>query len=192
MIGSTLITERLILRPLEKTDAPELLQYVLKNRDWLSPWEPSHPAPYFTEEGQRHILRQCLEERKLESGVLFGIFEKPTQTNLNSAKDIIGRISVSGIVRGIWQNGFIGYSIAKDRAGKGYMTEALMRVVDFSFKELTLHRIQASIVPRNKASLQVVKKCNFRFEGRALRYLRINDTWEDHEVFALTREDHNR
>ena len=92
-------------------------------------------------------------------------------------------------MRGIWQNGFVGYSIAAERAGQGYMTEALNRVVRFGFAELELHRLQASIIPRNKASLRVLEKCRFRYEGRALRYLKINNVWEDHDVFALTSDE---
>ena len=32
-------------------------------------------------------------------------------------------------------------------------------------------------------------KVGFRLEGRALRYLKINGVWEDHDIFALTSED---
>lgn len=181
MIGSLLETKRLLLKPLGPEDAPSLLQYALENKSWLEPWEPSHPASYFTLEGQKHILNQCQEDRRIEGGVLFGIFEREGEP-----EKLWGRISVSGIMRGIWQNGFVGYSIAGGRSGRGYMTEALNRVVRFGFDDLSLHRLQASIIPRNKPSLRVAEKCNFRYEGRALRYLRINEKWEDHDIFALT------
>lgn len=184
VIGSILKSDRLVLRPLEPDDTPLLLDYVLDNRDWLEPWEPAHPKSYFSLEGQRNILLQCKEDRDSESGVLFGIFEQNGEP-----RKVLGRISVSGIIRGIWQNGFVGYSIAGSRAGQGYMTEALRRVVLFGFRDLRLHRLQASIIPRNKASLRVAEKCNFRYEGRALRYLRINETWEDHDLFALTADE---
>ena len=184
MIDAILRTDRLLLRPLGPDDAPKLLHYVQRNRTWLEPWEPRHPPSYFTLEGQRSILMQCQEDRRMGSGVLFGIFEREA-----SHPEVLGRISVSGIVRGIWQNGFLGYSIAHSRAGQGYMTEALRRVVLFSFADLNLHRVQASILPRNTASLRVAEKCGFRYEGRSRRYLKINDVWEDHEIFALTVED---
>ncbi|HEX7928491.1 MAG TPA: GNAT family protein [bacterium] len=184
MIDAYLRTERLILRPLQTDDAPKLLQYVLANRRWLTPWEPAHPSSYFTLEGQRGILAQCQEDRRMETGLLLGVFENQAKNG-----ELHGRISVSGIVRGIWQNGFVGYSISEARAGKGYMTEALRRVVLYSFAELRLHRLQASIIPRNEASLRVVKKCGFRYEGRALRYLKINEVWEDHELYALTADE---
>ena len=35
----------------------------------------------------------------------------------------------------------------------------------------------------------MAEKAGFRLEGRALRYLKINGTWEDHDVYALTTED---
>ena len=184
MIDAYLRTERLVLRPLLFDDAPKLLQYVLINRRWLSAWEPAHPASYFTLEGQRGILAQCQEDRRAEMGMLLGVFERDAPTG-----ELQGRISVSGIVRGIWQNGFVGYSISASRAGRGYMTEGLRRLVLYSFAELRLHRLQASIIPRNTASLRVAQKCGFRYEGRALRYLRINDVWEDHDLYAITADE---
>lgn len=186
MIGSLLKTKRLFLRPLEPEDSAKLLQYVLDNEQWLAPWEPAHPKTYFTLDGQRTILQHCDEDRRMGGGVLLGIFEQG-----DTQERLCGRISISGIVRGIWQNGFVGYSIAARRVSQGYMTEALRRVVRFGFTDLELHRLQASIIPRNKASLRVLEKCKFRYEGRALRYLRINDVWEDHDLFALTADEVN-
>lgn len=184
VIGSRLNSDRLLLRPLEPEDAPKLLQYVLENREWLMPWEPIHPPAYFTLEGQHRILEQCMEDRREQTGVMLGIFERNTANGR-----IQGRISVSGIVRGIWQNGFLGYSIAAARADRGYMTEAVRRVVLYGFANLALHRLQASIIPRNEASKKVLEKSKFRYEGRALRYLKINDVWEDHDIFAITADE---
>jgi ribosomal-protein-alanine N-acetyltransferase len=184
LIDAILRSERLVLRPLTPEDAPRLLQYVQQNRTWLDPWEPAHPDAYFTLEGQRSILIQCQEDRRHETGILFGIYERD-----GASGKVHGRISVSGIVRGIWQNGFVGYSVSASRAGRGYMTEALKRLVLFSFADLQLHRLQASIIPRNVASQRVIEKCRFRYEGRALRYLRIGDVWEDHDLYALTADE---
>ena len=125
-----------------------------------------------------------LKHAATEAGVLLGIFEQDGKNGV-----LQGRISVSGIIRGIWQNGFVGYSIAGTRESKGYMTEALRRVVRYGFEDLLLHRLQASIIPRNTASQRVLEKCNFRYEGRALRYLKIQEVWEDHDLFAITADE---
>lgn len=181
MINAVLKTDRLTLRALAPEDAAKLLRYAEENREWLAPWEPAHPRSYFTLEGQRNILLQCMDDRRQGSGVLLGVFENGGDTG-----ELKGRLSIAGIIRGIWQNGFVGYSVAGCVAGKGYMTEALQRVVLYGFADLGLHRLQASIIPRNAASLRVLEKCRFRYEGRALRYLKINEVWEDHDIFALT------
>jgi ribosomal-protein-alanine N-acetyltransferase len=183
MIDTVLKTERLLLRPLAPEDAPALLRYAQDNRVWLEPWEPARHESYYTQEAQRSILYQNLEDRRAGTGVLFGIYERSDRQRIQ------GRISLSGIVRGIWQNGFVGYSISEARAGRGYMTEALQRVVLFGFADLALHRIQASILPRNQASLRVAAKCRFRHEGRGLRYMEINNIWEDHDIYAITVEE---
>ena len=52
-----------------------------------------------------------------------------------------------------------------------------------------LHRLQASIIPRNHGSRRVLEKCHFRPEGQAERYLRINDVWEDHDLYAITADE---
>ena len=57
------------------------------------------------------------------------------------------------------------------------------------FEDLALHRLQISIIPRNRASRRVVEKLQIRDEGIAVRYLEINGTWEDHIRFAITAEE---
>jgi ribosomal-protein-alanine N-acetyltransferase len=184
-LDAILHTERLALRPIEPRDAPLLWRYVVENREWLRPWEPVHPPHYYTLEGQRSILYQCEDDRRAETGILLGLYEKGRATG-----ELCGRISVAGIVRGIWMNGFVGYSVTASRAGRGYMTEALRRICEYGFVELGLHRLQVSIIPRNEPSLRVARKCRFRHEGRALGYLRINEVWEDHDIFAMTEEEY--
>ena len=59
----------------------------------------------------------------------------------------------------------------------------------FAFDELHLHRIQISIIPRNRNSRRVMEKLDIREEGTALRYLEINGVWEDHVRYAMTVEE---
>ena len=59
----------------------------------------------------------------------------------------------------------------------------------FAFEEVLLHRLQVSIVPRNRSSRRVVEKLDLRCEGLAERYLEINGVWEDHLRYAITFEE---
>jgi ribosomal-protein-alanine N-acetyltransferase len=69
------------------------------------------------------------------------------------------------------------------------MTEGLRLAVRHAFRTLKLHRVEAGIQPENIASLGVVKKLGFRYEGTALRLLEINGKWSDHERWAMTVEE---
>lgn len=98
-------------------------------------------------------------------------------------------MTLANIVRGAWQNCTIGYFVDEGRGGRGYATEAVRLAVRYAFEHATLHRVQAAVMPRNARSIRVVEKAGFRYEGTAARYLRINGTWEDHNIYAVTRED---
>ena len=64
-----------------------------------------------------------------------------------------------------------------------------MVALRYGFEELALHRMQISIIPRNRASRRVVEKLELRSEGVAHRYLEINGVWEDHVRYGITAED---
>jgi [ribosomal protein S5]-alanine N-acetyltransferase len=74
-------------------------------------------------------------------------------------------------------------------AGHSYVPEAFVVLSRFAFEDLALHRLQASIIPRNGPSNRVAEKLGLRNEGIALRYLEIDGVWEDHIRYAITSED---
>ncbi|AZA99380.1 N-acetyltransferase [Chryseobacterium joostei] len=55
----------------------------------------------------------------------------------------------------------IGYMLLPDYQGKGYVTEAITKVVNYAFTTMNLHSIEAVIDPENVASAKVLEKCNF-------------------------------
>jgi ribosomal-protein-alanine N-acetyltransferase len=114
------------------------------------------------------------------TGYGFGIFVDGRLT---------GEITLSSIQRGPFQNAFVGYWVDKARAGRGLAPEATVVVLRFAFEELSLHRVEVAIVPRNHASRRVVEKLELREEGVALRYLEIDGRWEDHVRYAVTAEE---
>jgi ribosomal-protein-alanine N-acetyltransferase len=59
----------------------------------------------------------------------------------------------------------------------------------YGFDDLGLHRLEASIVPRNTASRRVAEKLGLREEGTALRFLQIRGVYEDHVRYAMTAEE---
>lgn len=120
-------------------------------------------------------------------------FQQPNQKSYLACDElgnIVGVFNISEIVRGAFQNAFLGFYGIKGYSGKGYMSTALKLVQKKVFEELALHRLEANIQPENTRSTQLVKKSGFRYEGFSPRYLKINGEWRGHEHWAITSEDY--
>jgi len=181
---TTLFGRRVILRSLVPGDFPAWRDVRRRNVDWLTKWEPTRLAgqPDVVEDPHAFGVRCSARdrERQMGAGYGFGVFAEG---------EFAGEMNLSSIQRGPFQNAYVGYWIDEAKAGQSYTPEALVVVCRFAFEELALHRLQISIVPRNKASRRVVDKLAIRDEGIAVRYLEINGTWEDHVRYAITAEE---
>lgn len=56
-------------------------------------------------------------------------------------------------------------------------------------RTLRLHRVEANILPINRASLALVRRAGFRREGYSPRYLEIAGRGADHERWALLADE---
>jgi ribosomal-protein-alanine N-acetyltransferase len=167
------------IREFDVADAEALLEVLVRDRAFLDPWEPARPDAFFTLEVQRRGIGKL---REAEDLVDYGIFVVDTG-------ELVGRIQLTGISRGPFQNAHLGYFVSERHNGRGYATEAVRQAVADAFARLELHRVQAAVIPRNVASIRVLEKAGFREEGLAQRYLQIAGQWEDHKLFAVTREE---
>ncbi|QDY85338.1 GNAT family N-acetyltransferase [Paenibacillus polymyxa] len=170
------------IRLLQVSDAERLLEIRRENFDFFKPYEPERPEIYFTLEEQARLISDGLEAAQAGQGYTFGLF-------LTENNKLIGRMELSGVARGPFQNANLGYLVDPTYHGQGYATSAVKDIVHYALKELELHRIQAGVMPRNKPSHRVMEKAGFRREGLALNYLKINGVWEDHVLYAMTAED---
>ena len=174
-------TKRLTLRTLSDEDAPALQDYLVRNREFLKPWEPVREESFFSLPAIQETIRMENDSVNNKQALILYIFKKGEQR-------IIGSVKLNNIVYGVFLSCFAGYRLSKDEQSKGCMTEALAEAVRIGFGEYGLHRIEANIMPRNKASKKVVKKLGFKKEGKAKKYLKINGVWEDHIHFVLLNE----
>lgn len=169
------------IRALRASDAEDLLDLRVRNREFFAPWEPV-PAPgHFTLGGQRLDIECCEEDAVAGRAYVFGIFD--------GSQTLVGRVALTSVVRLSWCNANLGYYVGREHTGKGHATDAVRLAVTFAFRDAGLHRVQAGVMPANTASLRVVAKAGFRREGYAPRYLRIAGRWEDHVLFAVTAEE---
>jgi RimJ/RimL family protein N-acetyltransferase len=59
----------------------------------------------------------------------------------------------------------IGYVLTRSTWGNGYVTEAVCEMIRFAFKEMRMHRIEASCDPRNERSIRVVERCGMTHDA---------------------------
>jgi ribosomal-protein-alanine N-acetyltransferase len=176
--------ERVQLRYPIETDRDAFVALRRSSRAHLEPWEPIPPSGldlYSPEAFDRE-----LETHNTEREQRWLIIEV-------ASGSIAGRIAMTSIERGPFQNGRFGYWLGQAFEGRGLMTEALELAVSHSFRPrelggLGLHRVCANIMPCNDRSRSLLERVGFVREGLSPRYLQIQGRWEDHERWALTIE----
>ncbi|MBO2456404.1 GNAT family N-acetyltransferase [Actinomadura sp. LCR2-06] len=162
---------RVTLRHLAGRDQDEFLALVNASTDLHRPWVslPSTPEQY-----QAYLTRYAQPD---EESVLVCV---------RGSGAIAGVVNINSIIRGRFQSGSIAYAAFAPTAGQGYMTEGLTLVVRYAFEQLQVHRLEAQIQPDNHASLKLVRKVGFRYEGCCPELLYIDGAWRDHERWAIT------
>ena len=176
-------TERLVVRLASDPDVPEIVRYFDENREHLRPFDPVRPPaffePRFWDAQVKQSVTEYLGDRALR---LFLFLAEPPHS-------IVGTVNFTRIERGVSQSCSLGYGLAATAQGKGYMEEALRPAIDFVFRSLRLHRIEADYMPHNRRSGNLLRRLGFVVEGYARDYLLINGRWEDHVLTSLTHAD---
>ncbi len=167
-------TERLLLKVLDKSCAEQVLDYYVRNKEFLKEWEALKEEEFYTKTSQEELLDEDYRDINNRSALRLWIYKK------ENPERIIGNIAFTNIVRGVFLSCFLGYRLDKEEINKGYMTEAAGKGITIMFEDYGLHRIEANIMPKNLRSLKVVEKLGFYKEGIARSYLKINGKWEDH------------
>jgi ribosomal-protein-alanine N-acetyltransferase len=98
---------------------------------------------------------------------------------------IAGFVNVANVVQKSLQSASIGFGVFVGHEGRGLMGRGLQAVIDWSFGQRGLHRLEANIQPGNDRSISIVKKLGFEKEGFSPTYLMVDGQWRDHERWAL-------
>jgi len=175
-------TKRLILRTIEQSDAETYLQYLVRNKKFLEEWEPKREESDYSIEKIENQINDDNKKLLDKKSYLFLIMNK-------ISGEIIGTIKISNVILGPFLSCYIGYKLSDAYINNGYMTEAVIAIKDYCFKNLGLHRIEANVMPRNARSKKVLMKAGFVYEGISKKYLKINGVWEDHEHYVVINED---
>ncbi len=163
----------MLFRLATESDAESLLALRLANRDHFQIAEARRPESFFTLASQRALLAES-------EGMMVGVFD---------GEAMAGYARLSNVVRGAFQNAYLGYAVGREHNNRGVGTLLVRHAVRVAFADHDLHRVQAAVRTDNPGSLRVLEKAGFRREGLALRYLNLDGDWRDHVLHAITRED---
>lgn len=175
--GVSLKTARLTVRTPRAGDGRLYAEYYLRNRDFLQPWSPKFGEDMFqAEEWEASIP---LIQHEFTSG-------RSARFCLHFEDRFIGVANLTSITRSPSFFCLLGYTLAEDVQGRGFMKEALTAVIEYAFNSRNLHRISANYMPHNQRSGGLLKSLGFHVEGYARDYLLIDGQWQDHVLTSLT------
>ena len=147
-----LVLERCTVRPWRMDDAESLTRHANNRKVWLG-LRDIFPHPYTTDDAREFLGKT--------------ITAQPTT---NFCIEVDGA-AVGGVGVRLGQDerrytAAVGYWLGEDFWGRGIMTEAVAAFTDFCFENFTLRRVSAEVFANNLASVRVLEKAGFTFEGR--------------------------
>ncbi len=86
----------------------------------------------------------------------------------------------------------VGYSLSRHYWNQGLMTEALQKVIEVSFEELEIHRIEAQHEIDNPSSGRVMEKCGMKKEGVLRERLYNKGKYADMVLYSILRNEYDR
>jgi [ribosomal protein S5]-alanine N-acetyltransferase len=168
-------TDRLVLRRYTEQDAaeifyfrsdPEMLKYV--QRDPFSNLDQAR-------EMIGNILKMELEQTSINWAVC-----------LSGNNKMIGNIVLFKIDKDSHRAEF-GYMLHSDFHNKGIMKEAGRAVLNYAFKNMKLHSIEARIDPENIASQKLSEALGFVLEGHLKESWQYNGRYFDTLIYSRLR-----
>ena len=176
MKNKSIVTPRLILRQLSINDEKEI--FILRSDEELLKFLD---IPKASSLDDAHIFIN-----KINNGIEKGEWFYWAIT-LNNHDRLIGTICLWNFSKDRTQ-AEIGYQLLKEYQGKGYMQEALQKILNFAFNKVKLKSIQAELSPRNLKSLKILERNNFTKKAFQIK----QPEKESHDSVVYSLESTNR
>ena len=170
-------SERLILRPLRAADAPAIFAIrsdprVMRYASSLPLASPDQAAEFIARDSAALVagdtlrlgLQRIEDDALIGSCILFHFNEQCRRAE-------------------------VGYELRHDAWGRGYMHEALVELLRFTFTDLALNRIEADIDPRNTASARSLERLGFCREGLLRQRWIVDGEVSDSALYGLLHGD---
>ena len=83
----------------------------------------------------------------------------------------------------------IGYWLAEPQQGRGIMTRACRRFIDYLFDDVKLNRVEIRCATENDRSRAIPKRLGFKEEGVLRQVQMIHDRLVDHAVYGMLADE---
>lgn len=170
-------TPRIILRPIAPHDREAIFSY----RSDAETNQYQSWVPKTIEEVDQFIAKNPASFNQPETWFQLVISEQETNA-------IIGDMGVHFIDDYQVE---IGFTLSKEKQGKGFATESVKALINYLFETLNKHRIIASIDPANTNSIRLLERVGFRKEAHFKQSLLINNQWVDDVIYGLLKSEWN-
>jgi len=168
-------SDRLILRKMILTDAPQLFE-LRTGEETMKFIDKDKIASV---QVAQDMIQNMDFQMQNNAAVMWGI-------TLPGSAPIIGTIGFWRIVKD-HHRAEIGYMLRPEYWNKGYVSEAMNAVINYGFQKMKLHTIEANINPHNLASRRVLEKQGFQQEGFYRENYYFNGKYLDTAVFSLLK-----
>ncbi len=170
-------TDRLLLRPLVKSDANALFE--IFSSDNVTKYYGMFPISDIQQ--SLDMIANFQKGFEEERVIRWGIEEK-------QSGNIIGTCGYHCWNRKHFR-AEIGYELAEAHWHKGYMVEAVSKIIEYGFDAMDLNRIEGIVYPQNQASKNALKKLGFTEEGLLREYMCFRGQMTDLLMFSLLKRE---
>jgi aminoglycoside 6'-N-acetyltransferase len=168
-------TKRLILRPFQESDLESFAAYrsdpdVARFQSWATPYSMEQAAAFIQELQQSRpgtpgdwdqvALELKATGQMIGDCAFYVLAEEPRQAE-------------------------IGFTLAQSFQGYGYAREAVIRLLDYLFGELNLHRVRANCDVDNLGSIKLLESLGMRREGHFVQSLWFKGRWSSEYWYAI-------
>lgn len=174
-------TERLILRPFEDKDVNDFFKLMSDPEviNQTTALELLHTKKEV--EDLIGKIKQTYAADFKRGWMVIGIVEKQSNT-------LIGYCGFFSYTP-TFARAELGYALAKEYWGKGYITEATRALLDFGFNVMKLNRIEATVFPENPGSIRVLEKLGMEYEGILRQHISRNGVFRDRLMYSVLKSE---
>lgn len=168
-----LTTERLLLRNITEEDADQIF-FLRSDKDVLQ---------YLDRDPITSIEDALQWIRMIDAGVRSNEYIA-WALSLKNKKELVGTISFWNIKKEHYRSE-IGYALHPLHQGKGLMQEAMTVVLDYGFKTMNLHSVEANVNPQNVSSINLLERNKFVREAYHRENYFFKGKFLDSAIYSL-------